>query len=463
MRTSFWDRVWLANWFAAGVIFWGSIVGGNAAADDAPQKPVTYSKEVSRIFQTKCLECHRAGQLAPMSLETYKDVRPWAKSIKKNVLERTMPPWHADPHYGKFRNDISLSDTDIQTVSRWVDEGATEGNPAELPEPKKFADAEWKSGTPDVVLTFPASYKMPASVEDEYRCVVVPTNFQEDAWVTAFEYKIGNRKIVHHVIAFLDTSGELYKKDMETPEPGFDCSVGSNIGSEVAQGGLDRMLGGWAPGTPPNVFSEGIGKLLPKNSYYVFQMHYHNETGLDQSDQSAVGIWFAKKPVQSRARIMPVSQWRLDIKAGDKNAEAKAQWRLPRDIVFYSVMPHMHYLGKDMTVSTVSPEGQEETIISVPRFDFNWQTVYGLAEPKRLPKGTLIKMVAHHDNSADNPHNPTKPPKDVHWGEATTDEMAMGWIGYIYADEHLNIPPKPVASILGSTAPKEKIEAKAGN
>ncbi len=420
-------------------------------ADDTPAPTITFSREIARIFQNKCQECHRPNQLAPMSLLTFQEARPWAKSIRKAVNDKVMPPWFADSRYGKFSNDIGLSEKEIAAVVQWVDAGAPEGNPADLPPAKVWPDSDWKSGPPDLFLQPKEPFPVrPMKInEDVMQCIVLPTNFEHDTWIQGFEYRPDQLQVVHHMIGYVDDSGRTVEMDAKTPEPGYPCGMWTGTGVS----GVDSLIGGWAPGMPPDVFELGTGKLIKKGSYIVLQMHYHNLSDRTFMDRSAVGVYLAKKPIKNRGRIMPVAQIRLNINAGDPNAENRAQWRIARDIDVVDMMPHMHYIGKDMTISAHYADGRDEVLLSVPRFDFNWQSVYHLAERKHIPKGSVINVVGHHDNSDANPRNPNHPPVDVHHGESTTEEMMIGWIGYVYSDEDLKIDP---------TKPQEQADAAAG-
>jgi hypothetical protein len=394
---------------------------------------ITYSEDISKIFQRKCIECHQIGELAPMALTSYEEARPWVKSIREQVENRNMPPWDANPKYGKFVNDISLSQSEIDMIIQWTEQGALSGDLSSVPSIVDNSGSKWKMGEPDLFLVpeNPMSVPVTGINEDLYQCIVLPYMFEEDKWINGIEYQIENRKIVHHVIGFTDVSGRSKSLDDKTPEPGFPCSMGGRSGR------IGTMLGGWAPGMPPNDFPEGTGTLIEKGSYIVLQMHYFNQTDSMKLDASGIGIHFASEPVTKRARILPIAQWNLYIPAGDSYAEHKASWEVKTDIVIHTVMPHMHYIGKDMTVSVNHPDGSSEIILDVPRYDFNWQTVYEFVEPLVVPKGSSISMISHHDNSVNNPANPSDPPIDVRWGESTTEEMAIAWINYTNKDEDL--------------------------
>jgi len=430
-----------------GLVLLGIISIASATFADDSSNNVTYARDVAPIFQQRCQECHRPGNIAPMSLLTYEDIRPWAKSIKKSVAAKEMPPYHAERSPYRFANDISLTDDQISTIINWVDQGAMRGDLADMPKPVKFNDSEWKSGTPDLVLDSGFDYVVGGDVKDEYRCFVLSPGIEEDFWFQGIEYSPGNRKVVHHIMAYSDPKGVGRELDAEDPDPGFLCGM-----SGAGRGGinLNSLLGGWAPGTPPNIQPTGVAGKFPGGSDIIYQCHYHNETGEAQTDRSKMAFYFARDKIQATGKIAILGTFRLNIPAGEANAIHKAKWRASRDMYLHSLMPHMHFIGKAMKIDVTFPDGRHEVLLDVPRFDFNWQTVYGFEEPLLLPKGTQLDMVSVHDNSADNPDNPSSPPKDMYWGEATDEEMSHCWLNVVKANQDLNITPKP--PVLSSNA-----------
>jgi mono/diheme cytochrome c family protein len=389
-----------------------------------PPKPAsapTYAKEVSRILQKNCQECHRKGQVGPFALETYEQARKRADDIANVAEDRSMPPWKPAPGVGpRFKHDRSLSTADIATLAAWAVAAAPLGNPADLPPPASFA-ADWVLGTPDLVIEPSEDMAIPADGPDIYRCFVIPTNLPNDVYISAIEYRPGNRRVVHHMLAYVDVTGEGRKRDAAFPGPGYECFSGPEV--EV-----HGDLGGWAPGNEPSRLPDGIGRVLPKGSDVVVQVHYH-ASGKPETDRSRIGLHFSRKPVKQ------VLHWNfainvdgLKLPPGESNVEIKAAWPVPVDLVAHAVTPHMHLLGRDMTMQVSYPDGRTEDLVKIADWDFAWQNTYYFEKPLDLPKGSVVKVVAHYDNSAGNPRNPNKPPKLVKWGEATTDEMCVGFI-----------------------------------
>jgi mono/diheme cytochrome c family protein len=372
----------------------------------AAQTP-TFSKDVAPIFYSKCVECHRPTMFAPMSLVKYDEARPWAKSIRARVSTRTMPPWGADPAHGVFKNDPRLSDKEIATILAWVDGGAPKGNDKDLPTVPEFVDG-WTIGKPDAVFEMKEPFQIPATGVVEYQYIRIPTGITEDKWLAAIEIKPEARAQVHHVIA-------------------FTVPAGSPVNEAGALG--PGNIGGVTPNKPGVVFDPGVGRMLNGNSDIVLQMHY-TTNGKATTDRTQVGLRFLKEPPSMVQRGGSVIQPRFVIPAGDPNAEVRGSRVLQADTILTSLTPHMHLRGKDMTYTAKYPDGRTEVLLSVPKYDFNWQITYQLKEAKRMPKGTEIEVVAHYDNSPQNKFNPD-PTKDVRWGDQTFEEMMIGFWGTV--------------------------------
>jgi hypothetical protein len=397
--------------------------GEGAVAESAAA--VTFSKDVAPIIYRRCASCHRPGEIAPMSLITYKDARPWAKSIREKVVSGSMPPWHADPQHGSFKNDRRLSKTEEETIVAWVDEGAKEGNPRDLPAPPRFTDG-WQIGKPDVVLSMPHDFEVPAEGTVSYQYFYVPTGFTEDKWVQAAEVRAGNRAVVHHVIVFVVSPGFLRRQ----------------LGLANGDNGLDALVG-TAPGEEPTIFPDGVARKVKAGSLLVLQMHY-TPTGTVQKDRTSVGIVFSRKPVTKEARGGAAVNRRFAIPPGSESHEVRSSFTFREDSHIFSLMPHMHLRGKDFDYRLVYPDGTSRIILKVPRYDFNWQTRYEFKEPVAAPKGSRLDCVAHFDNSAKNKFNPD-PTKTVRWGQQTWEEMMIGFVGFTLDNQNLQAQQQAAA------------------
>ena len=391
------------------------MIGIAAGPATGAESKATFTKDVAPILYKSCVECHRAGEVAPMSLLTYEDARPWARSIKEKVVARTMPPWFADPKHTHFENDRRLSDKEINTLVKWVDAGAPKGDAKDLPPAPKFVEG-WSIGKPDVVLSMKEEFSVPADGVVPYKYFIIPTNFTEDKWIEAVELRSGNRGVVHHIIAFVQ-------------EPGSNPSV---------QGVRGNVLGGTAPGDPPSIFPAGTGKLVKAGANIVFQMHY-TPNGEAAKDRSSIGLIFAKGPVEKNMMTGAAMNVRFAIPPGDPNHEVKSSWVAREDVHLHTLMPHMHVRGKDFTFTVTHPDGRSEVILHVPQYDFNWQLNYKFKQPIALLKGSRIDCVAHFDNSTNNKYNPD-PAKEVRWGDQTWEEMMIGWFSYTRDAEQLGKP-----------------------
>jgi mono/diheme cytochrome c family protein len=419
-----------------------------AKADTGP----TYHKDVLPILQNHCQVCHRPGEAGPFSLMTYKQAVVWADDIKHFTHTQAMPPWKA--RAGKeFIGDRRMSEKEIDTLARWVDAGCPEGEAKDAPPARKFPEG-WTLGKPDLILEMPDDFILGPTGKDVFRVFVLPTGLTEDKYVTAFQVRAGNPKIVHHAVNFFDTTGNGMKAqtfaqaaEKKTRKPG-DVDVGVGFTSGMLPGlrfnPSDLFgsrppigpLGGWAPGVVPREMTE-TGMLLPKGSDFVMQLHYHRNGKLEK-DRTQIGLYFAKKPVERPllGLVVPGS-FKIEkgsdglgiIPAGERNFKARGAWYALEDCSIHMVMPHMHLLGKSVKITMTPPGGKVETIIDVPEWDYDWQEVYFLKTPLKVPTGTRFEIEAVFDNSASNPRNQSNPPVDVKFGEQTTDEMLFGLFG----------------------------------
>ena len=382
-----------------------ALSGSPVFAADGAGEGLTFSKDVAPIIQEKCQDCHRPNGIAPFSLMNFRQAKGWAKMIREVVLDGRMPPWHADPAVGTWSNDMSLSKQQKDIITAWIDGGAAKGDDADLPAPREFFE-DWGIGQPDIVFEMPEEVTIPATGVMAYQHYVLPTNFEEDMYVSSMELKPSNPRVVHHIIMFVqDPTAKPNEKDQF-----------------LGIGGA--MLDVFAPGTNPFPLTDGQARKIPKGSKLVWQVHY-TPTGRIEKDRSKFGMVLAKGPVTEEIRTATVINAGFRIPANEANYKVEAEMNFPDSATIYSFTPHMHYRGKAMDFVLKYPDGREELACSIPRYDFNWQLDYRLAEPLRVPKGTTVKVVAHFDNSDKNPYNPD-PTKSVTWGEQTWEEMMMG-------------------------------------
>ena len=444
------------------------VLGSFASAGARGESP-SYYKDVAPILQKNCQDCHRPGQVAPFARLTYDQARKRAGDLAHVTSEKIMPPWPASTKVGgPFLDQRVLTESEIATLNAWVEAGSPEGDAKDAPEPRKFT-SDWPLGEPDLVLTMPEPYEVSATGDDDFRVFVLKTNFTKDRWIRAVDFKPGNRKVVHHVIAGIDVSGKARELDAQDATPGYH-SVGG-FGDGVP---LRGFLPIWTPGSRPRYAPEDSGYMLPAGADVLIQIHYH-KSGKTETDATTVGLYLSDEPLPKQVRtgflfpnlsadqlgkIMAKFQAAgkggkrpeldellhdvLTIPAGDTNYELKADSRksvvmsrpVSRDILLTSVMPHMHWLGKDFQFNAILPGDEQKRVplIQIDHWNFNWQGTYAFAKPIRLPKGTSFEMVAHFDNSAENPVNQNKPPKVVHWGNQTNDEMCIGIFEFVVAE-----------------------------
>ncbi len=406
----------------------GLLLAGMATGGEAPSsKPVTFNKDVLPILQRSCQTCHRPGEVAPMPLLTYEQTRPWARSIKTQVMTKQMPPWFADPEYGHFSNERKLTPEEIRTLVLWVNNGAPEGDAKDKPAPVEFVEG-WGIGTPDKVIEMPKAFQVPAQGTVDYKYVVLTGGFTQDAWVKAAEIRPGNRAVVHHVIAFIRPPGSPWLKDAQPGVPGERSALGASGPAQErsAGGGIlgAQYLVGFAPGSQAETMGSAAERI-PAGSDIVFQIHY-TTNGAPAEDRTRIGLVLAKEPPQHQYVTLLAANHMLAIPPGDSNYEVKSQVTFQEPAKLVSLKPHMHLRGKDFEYRVVYPTGESETLLKVSKYDFNWQLRYKLAKPLDLPKGARIECIAHFDNSLNNAANPD-PTKLVRWGEQSWEEMMIGW------------------------------------
>jgi hypothetical protein len=386
--------------------------------EKANSSNVTYARDIAPILFAHCAECHRPGEVAPFSLLTYQDAAKRAKGLARVTERRLMPPWRADVHYGQFLDERRLTDREIALVKTWADAGAPEGKAADLPPQPKFPSG-WRLGTPDLVVSVPVRYTVPADGPDIFQHFVMPLNLVKNETVVGFEFRPGNPSVVHHAIVAIDTRGGARARDAQTPEPGWRTS-----GSIDAS--ITGILGVWTPGMTPRFYPEDVGVALDQSADVVVQLHLH-PTGKVETDESKIALYFAKKPTKkviSRAPLL-LGTLVIEIPPGESGYRTGSSVTLPVDCTLNSVFPHMHLIGKEMKITATLPDKTVKPLIWIKDWNFYWQDAYVYREPVKLPKGTRVTIEAVYDNTATNPFNPHKPPKRVLFGNDTTDEMCF--------------------------------------
>jgi mono/diheme cytochrome c family protein/peroxiredoxin len=377
---------------------------------------VTYTRDIAPILQAHCVQCHRDDEIAPFPLVSYADVSKRARQLVRVTQSRLMPPWKPEPGFGHFLNERRLTDRERALLAEWAKAGTPEGDPENLPPPPKFAEG-WQLGEPDLTVKIEEPFEVPAGGRDVFRNFVIPVDLTEDKLVSVAEFRPGNRRVVHHALFYLDRSGTARKRDAADPGLGYGSFGGPGF---IPSG----SIGGWAPGGTPQPLRDGMGRRLQKGSDLVLQIHYH-PTGKAEIDQSAIGIHFVKQKSQKAVFPVTIIDRRLCLPAGAERHRMSGSYTLPFDTTLVVVVPHMHLLGREAKATAKLPDGTVEPLVWIKDWDFNWQDQYHLARPRKFPKGTRFDYEAVYDNSGTNPLNPNSPPREVTWGEETTDEMFL--------------------------------------
>ena len=392
-----------------------SLLGGN------PQP--TFYRDVLPILQEHCLSCHRQGQVAPMSLVTYDETRPWAPAIAKSVQSKMMPPWFADPRFGHFSNDPSLTELQVETILAWVKAGAPAGDPHDAPSPPQWSEG-WNITKPDVTLKMPVPVSLPADGDVEYTYEIVPTHFSEDKWVQMVEVRPSGPQYVHHAVVYIRPPDSNWLRHAPIGVP-FTASTLSDPQDRLdAHGTTSDLLLVYAPGSSPDRWPDGMAKFVPAGSDIVFQIHY-TTNGHAGNDQTSIGLVFAKTPPAQRVITLQLNDHAFIIPPGADDFRVETQGTLPNDATLLSLFPHMHLRGKRFEYDIVKSDGSVETLLRV-NYHFHWQLSYRLAEPRLLKAGTKLRAIAWYDNSRNNPHNPN-PDATVTWGDQTYQEMMVGF------------------------------------
>jgi mono/diheme cytochrome c family protein len=415
------DKKWV---LIVGMIL--GVLAGDVAAADAP----TFNKDVAPILFENCVSCHRAGEVAPFVLTSYKDAKKRGRDLAEVTRTKFMPPWKADAPHGAFLGERRLSEAQIATIKAWVDGGMIEGDAKDLPALPKFTEG-WHLGEPDMIVKMPEAFTVPAEGRDIFRIFVIPMNLSEDKFVRAVEFRPSNRKVVHHALLFLDRNGNARKLDEAEPGLGYGRLAGLGF---VPTGGL----GGWAPGVYPKELENGVVRYLQKGSDLVIQTHFH-PSGKTEQEQSVVGIYFAERPTTKILIGNAARSRKIDIPPGEKNYTVTASLVSPANVELVSITPHAHLICRTMKVWATFPDGKQKTLIQINDWDFNWQDQYHYKDPIKIPKGTKFDMEFVYDNSTANIRNPFNPPQRITHGEETNNEMAITFFGVV-AENPLDIP-----------------------
>lgn len=405
---------------AVGCLF-ERVAGEQGTGSEVP----TYCRDVAPILYANCVECHREGEVAPFSLATFSDARRRARMIASVVEGRVMPPWSPSPGFGHFLDARRLGEKEIETLGRWAEAGAPEGDGKDLPPVPSFPDG-WRLGEPDLVLEPAEPFEVPADGPDVFRCFVLPTELVEDRGVIGVEFEPGAPAVVHHAIFYLDDKGIARRLDKRDEGPGYSRFGGPGFPPSGS-------LGGWAPGAQPITYPDGMGRKLDVGEDVVLQVHYH-PNGKKQTDRSRIALYFSEKKLRQVVRGTFMGRGDVDIPPGEENYELRSTVVLPASLELIRITPHMHLLGREMKVTAILPDGRKEPLIWIEDWDFNWQGQYRYASSLALPKGTRIDLYARYDNSADNPFNPNQPPRRVRYGEQTTDEMCFCFLLFVTED-----------------------------
>jgi mono/diheme cytochrome c family protein len=418
----------------------------------AQEKPApVYTKDIAPILYEHCVLCHHSNDIAPMSLMNYKEVRPWAKAIREKVVQRIMPPWYGDPQAHEFSNDPRLRDEEIETIRQWVESGAKEGDPSDLPPAPTFQKG-WHI-EPDTVFTIP-EHLVPAGQQDDYQVIFVPTNFAEDRWFQATEVLPGDRRVVHHInvnvlsaqevaarqersakrapkkVSFHFTTGTVSHMKMDAPVVDDGCSSpdGGALPGEPS-GDWSVQPGIYLPGHLPEVQPPGYAIRIPKGSYLMFDIHYNNRLTEDVKDRTSIGLVTAKEPLTGEVGLLDIENEMFLIPPDASDHKVTACYTLDRAVLAIGMTAHMHFRGKSMKTEAFYPDGHSEVLLNVPKYDFRWQQTYILKKQSFLPKGTRLSVTAYFDNSVNNPLNPDHT-RTIRWGEPSDEEMMAFWLQY---------------------------------
>jgi hypothetical protein len=418
------------RWRATAALILSGLVFAFSSASEPQAKSTshpTFYKDVLPILQEHCQSCHRPGEVAPMPLLTYEQTRPWARQMADAVGMKMMPPWFADPRYGRFANDPSLSAQQISAIVAWAESGALSGDMHDAPAPRKWVKG-WNITAPDIVVKMPKPVAIPAEGEVEYTYEIAPTHFTADKWVQMSEFRPSSAAHVHHAVVYIRPPDSPWLRHAPVGEPFTASTLRDPDERRQAHETTSDLLLVYAPGSSPDQWPDGMAKLVPAGSDLVFQMHYTTNGKADQ-DQTSIGIVLAKVGATStpkqRIITLQLNNHALVIPPGADDFRVEVQGTLPNDATLLSLFPHMHLRGKRFEYDIIHDDGSVETLLRV-NYHFHWQLSYKLFEPRLLKAGTKLRAIAWYDNSKNNPHNPD-PEKTVTWGDQTSDEMMVGF------------------------------------
>jgi hypothetical protein len=412
-----------------------------SAAGGAPAPRLTFTKDVAPILYRNCTGCHRPGEIAPMSLLTYEDARPYARAMRDEIGQGHMPPWHADAPAGTFENERRITDDEKKTILDWIASGAAKGDPKDMPPQPEYTRG-WSIGKPDVIFEMQEAYKIPAKGAVAYEYFYIPTNFTEPKFVQAIEIRPGNRSVVHHVLVQYIARPDMTRTPVLKFNPEYQRLPEEVLGDRRPrrqEGMPTRLIATYAPGTSTQIFRQGTALRLEPGGTLELQMHY-TANGTAASDRTRVGLIFSKDPAPREVRPSAFYNGSFTLPAGAPDTRVPCEVTFQQDATIYGLFPHTHVRGKSWEYTLVLPDGTSRSILSVPHYDFNWQTYYMFKEPLQVPKGAKILSVASYDNSPANKHNPN-PKVDVKWGDQTWEEMQ--YTGLLFSPV---TPPRPLTT-----------------
>jgi Flp pilus assembly protein TadD/mono/diheme cytochrome c family protein len=393
-----------------------------------PSSSVTFTRDLAPIFFARCVQCHTPGGAAPFSLRTYESARQHASQIAALTRSRIMPPWRADSEYGGFVGQHPLTAAEIDRIAQWVKAGAPEGDPRDLP-PAPSATSGWELGKPDLVVTLPAPYTLQAEGTDVFRIFVIPLPVDRERFVRGLEFHPGNALVVHHANIRIDQTSESRTLDAQDPGPGYEGVIAHSAMYP------DGHFLGWTPGQVAPLLPKGLAWRLEPHTDLVVEIHMQ-PSGRPETVSPSIGLYFGNDPPEQTPTMLRLGRQNIDIPAGEKSYVETDSFVLPVDVEVEAVQPHAHYLATDVTGTATLPDGTTKTLIHLGDWDFRWQHVYRYEKPFALPRGTRLAMRYVYDNSADNPRNPSQPPRRVYWGQRSKDEMGDLWIQVLTKNTH---------------------------